>query len=148
MIAATVGIVLIILQAPLSTFILRVMGGSDAVTSAARLYFSVRLWSAPFVLANYVLLGWLIGQARTGIALGLQIMINVVNMAMTAWLVLGLNGGIAGAAVAAVIAEGAGLIAGAVVAWRILGGRIDVARSCAASIAPNSCTCWPSIATS
>jgi MATE family multidrug resistance protein len=128
LIAATVGIVLIILQAPLSAFILRVMGGSDAVTSAARLYFSVRLWSAPFVLANYVLLGWLIGQARTGIALGLQIFINVVSMAMTAWLVLGLNGGIAGAAVAAVIAEGAGLIAGAVVAWHILGGRIDVAR--------------------
>jgi MATE family multidrug resistance protein len=128
LIAIIVGIVLIVLQAPLSALILGLMGGSEAVTRAARTYFSIRLWSAPFVLANYVLLGWLVGQARTGIALGLQIIINVVNMALTAWFVLGLQTGIAGAAAAAVIAETAGLIAGAIVAWRILGGRIDVAR--------------------
>lgn len=128
LIATVVGIVLIALQAPLSALILGLMGGSEAVTSAARTYFSIRLWSAPFVLANYVLLGWLVGQARTGIALGLQIIINVVNMALTAWFVLGLQTGIAGAAAAAVIAETAGLIAGAIVAWRLLGGRIDVAR--------------------
>ncbi len=128
LIATAVGIVLIVLQAPLSTFMLGIMGGSDAVTRAARTYFSIRLWSAPFVLANYVLLGWLIGQARTGIALALQIVINVVNMAMTASLVLSLDWGIAGAAVAAIIAEATGLIAGAVVVWRILGGRINVPR--------------------
>jgi len=126
LIAMAVGIVLIILQAPLSTFILGVMGGSDAVTGAARLYFSIRLWSAPFVLANYVVLGWLIGQARTGIALALQIVINVVNMTTTAWLVLGLDWGIAGAAAAAIIAEATGLIAGAVIVWRLLGGRINI----------------------
>src|ERR1700754_809952 len=40
LIAAAVGIVLVILQAPLSTFMLGLMGGSDAVTAAARLYFS------------------------------------------------------------------------------------------------------------
>lgn len=129
LIAAVVGIVLIILQAPLSTLVLGVMGGSDAVTRAARLYFSIRLWSAPFVLANYVVLGWLIGQARTGIALALQIVINVVNMAMTAWLVLGLEWGISGAAVAAIVAEATGLIASAIVVWRSLNGRIDVPRS-------------------
>jgi multidrug resistance protein, MATE family len=128
MIAAAVGLILIILQAPLSAFMLGIMGGSDAVTSAARTYFSVRLWSAPFVLANYVVLGWLIGQARTGIALALQIVINVVNMAMTAWLVLGLNWGIAGAAVAAIFAEATGLVAGVVVVWGLLGGRINVSQ--------------------
>lgn len=128
LIAAAVGIVLIILQAPLSTFMLGMMGGSDAVTNAARLYFSVRLWSAPFVLANYVVLGWLIGQARTGTALALQIVINVVNMATTAGLVLGLNWGIAGAAVAAIVAEAIGVVAGALVVWSSLGGRINIPR--------------------
>lgn len=128
LIAAAVGIVLVILQAPLSAFMLGVMGGSEAVTSAARLYFSVRLWSAPFVLANYVVLGWLIGQARTGIALALQIVINVINMAATAGLVLGLHWGITGAAVAAIIAEATGLIAGAIVVWGIIGGSINIPR--------------------
>lgn len=128
LIAALVGILLIILHAPLSTLIFSLMGGSEAVTGAARQYFAIRLWSAPFVLANYVLLGWLVGQARTGTALALQVIINVVNMALTAWLVLGLGTGIAGAAIAAVIAEAIGLLAGAVVAWRSLAGRLNVPR--------------------
>ncbi len=128
LIAALVGILLIVLHAPLSALIFSLMGGSDAVTGAARQYFAIRLWSAPFVLANYVLLGWLVGQARTETALALQVIINVVNMALTAWLVLGLGTGIAGAAIAAVVAEGIGLLAGAVVAWRSLGGYLNVPR--------------------
>lgn len=129
LIAAAVGILLIALHAPLSALIFNLMGGSEAVTGAARQYFAIRLWSAPFVLANYVLLGWLVGQARTGTALALQVIINVVNMAATAWLVLGLGTGIAGAAIAAVIAETIGLVAGAAVVWRSLGGRIGVPRN-------------------
>lgn len=128
LIAAFIGILLIVLHAPLSTLIFSLMGGSEAVTGAARQYFAIRLWSAPFVLANYVLLGWLIGQARTGTALALQVIINVVNMALTAWLVLGLGTGIAGAAIAAVIAEAIGLLAGVGVAWRHLGGHFNVPR--------------------
>ncbi len=33
---------------------------------AARTYFTIRIWSAPLALANYVVLGWLVGQARAG----------------------------------------------------------------------------------
>ncbi len=66
------------------------------------------------------------GQARTGIALALQIVINVTNMAATAWLVLGLRMGLEGAAIAAILAEGAGFVAGALVAWRMLGGHLSV----------------------
>lgn len=127
--AALVGLVLLAVQRPLSSLIFSLLGGSEAVTGAAHSYFAIRLWSAPFVLANYVLVGWLVGQARTGIALALQIVINVVNMATTAWLVLGLQTGIAGAAIAAVVAEGLGFTVGAVVAWRMLGGRLDITRS-------------------
>lgn len=127
-IAIVVGIGLIVLHVPLSSTLFGLMGGSEAVTSAAHRYFSIRLWSAPFVLANYVLLGWLVGQARTGIALAIQVLINVVSMALTAWLVLGVETGIEGAAIAAVVAETIGLVAGMGVAWWILGGRIDVPR--------------------
>ena len=88
------------------------MGGSEGVTRAAKTYFSIRIWSAPLALANYVVLGWLIGQARARLALGVQIAINVINMAATVLLVLVLDAGIAGAAIAAVIAEAAGLLLG------------------------------------
>ena len=59
------------------------MGGSDGVTRAAKTYFIIRIWSAPLALANYVVLGWLIGQARAKLALGMQIAINLINMAAT-----------------------------------------------------------------
>jgi multidrug resistance protein, MATE family len=118
-----IGLTLIILRAPLGTLVFAIMGGSDAVTSAARTYFSIRLWSAPLMLGNYVILGWLVGQARTGIALTLQVGINVINMALTALLVLRFGFGISGAAIATVCAETIGFLAGVIAVWRVLGGR-------------------------
>ncbi len=88
------------------------MGGSEGVTRAARTYFIIRIWSAPLALANYVVLGWLIGQARARLALAVQIAINLINMAATMLLVLVANAGISGAAIATVIAEAAGLLLG------------------------------------
>ena len=82
--AGLVGLVLIVLQLPLAAILLNAMGGSDGVTRAARAYFMIRIWSAPIVLANFVVLGWLIGKARAGLALAIQIAINVVNMDATA----------------------------------------------------------------
>ena len=64
------------------------MGGSEGVTRAAKIYFTIRIWSAPLALANYVVLGWLIGQARAKLALTTQIAINLINVAATVLLVL------------------------------------------------------------
>jgi MATE family multidrug resistance protein len=127
--ALAFGAALVLLQRPLGALIFDLIGGSDAATSAARSYFAVRLWSAPLVLGNYVLLGWLVGQARPGLALLLQIVVNGVNMTATAILVLGLGAGVVGAAAAAVLAEGIGFVLGAIIAWRLLGGRLGVSRT-------------------
>jgi MATE family multidrug resistance protein len=87
-VAGLTGLALIILQIPLATLLLGAMGGSEGVTRAAKTYFTIRIWSAPLALANYVVLGWLIGQARARLALATQIAINVVNAAATVLLVL------------------------------------------------------------
>jgi MATE family multidrug resistance protein len=127
LIAAFVGVLLIALQIPLASVIYHALGGSDAVRSAAETYFFVRIWSAPCTLANFVVLGWLVGIARAGTALALQITINLINMAATVLLVLVLNYGIAGAALAAVLAETAGVAIGLVVAWSLAGGQFEAA---------------------
>ena len=101
-VAAVIGVALIVLQMPLAAVLFGAMGGSEGVTRAAKIYFNIRIWSAPLVLANYVVLGWLIGQARAKLALAVQIAINLINMAATALLVLVFDFGIAGAAIAAV----------------------------------------------
>jgi MATE family multidrug resistance protein len=120
LIAAIIGIALVVLQAPLAFAVYELLGGSAAVRQAAETYFFVRIWSAPFTLGNLTLVGWLVGIARAGTALALQIAINSVNIALTVLLVLVLDFGIAGAALAAVLAEAAGLAAGLVIAWRLL----------------------------
>lgn len=126
MTAAAIGISLIALQVPLASLIFGSIGGSDTVRGAAEHYFFIRLWSAPFALGNYVMLGWLVGLARPMLALSIQIAVNVINMALTVLLVLHLDWGISGAALASVIAEATGLIVGLGMAWRVLGGRFDL----------------------
>lgn len=74
------------------------------------------------------MLGWLVGQARAKLALAIQVTINLVNIAATTSFVLGLGMGVAGAAAAAIIAEAVGLVMGIAIAWRLLGGRIDLPR--------------------
>jgi MATE family multidrug resistance protein len=127
-VAALVGVVLIVLQIPLATILLGAMGGSEGVTHAAKTYFTIRIWSSPLALGNYVVLGWLIGQARARLALGTQVTINLINAAVTVLLVLVFDFGIAGAAIAAVIAEAAGLALGGLIAHRLSQGQVAVSR--------------------
>src|SRR5262245_12200213 len=128
-VAAIVGVAMIALQVPLAAALFGAMGGSEAVTRAAKTYFVIRIWAAPLALANYVVLGWLIGQARATLALSVQIAINVINMVATVLLVLVADLGIAGAAIAAVIAETAGLAIGGVIAQRLTSGHPPLARA-------------------
>jgi MATE family multidrug resistance protein len=124
--AALIGAVLIALQAPLAAILLGAMGGSSEVTAAAQAYFGIRVWSAPLALGNYVVLGWLVGQARANLALLVQIVINLINIAATVLLVSVFHFGIAGAAIAAVLAEGSGLLLGILVARPLTHARLAV----------------------
>ena len=128
-VAALVGAALVVLQIPLAAVLLGIMGGSEGVTHAAKIYFTIRIWSAPLVLANHVVLGWLIGQARAKLALGVQIAINLINVAATVVLVLLLDAGIAGAAIAAVAAEAAGLVLGLPIARYLTSGLPAIPRA-------------------
>jgi multidrug resistance protein, MATE family len=128
-VASLVGAALVLLQIPLAALLLGAMGGSEGVTRAAKTYFIIRIWSSPLALANYVVLGWLIGQARATLALTTQVVINVINMVATVLLVLVFDLGIAGAAVAAGIAEAAGLLLGILIAQRLLRGQPAISRA-------------------
>jgi len=122
LVAAAIGLALVALQRPLAALLIGAMGGSDAVSAAATAYFAIRIWSAPLVLANFAVLGWLVGQARATLALAVQIAINLISIAATLALVLWLDYGIRGAALAAVVAEGSGLLIGlAIAAWLFRG---------------------------
>jgi multidrug resistance protein, MATE family len=118
-VGAICGVGLITLQVPIMAATFALVGASDAVTEATRTYMAIRIWSAPFALANFAILGSVIGRARTDLGLLLQVVINIINMVLAVVFVLGFGLGVAGAAFAAVLGEMAGVALGVVVLARL-----------------------------
>ena len=68
------------MQKPLISASLALLGARSEVHRNALLYCSIRIWSAPAALANYTILGYLLGKQRARTALLLQAAINIVNV--------------------------------------------------------------------
>ncbi|MDZ7828197.1 MAG: MATE family efflux transporter [Halofilum sp. (in: g-proteobacteria)] len=94
-----------ILQWPIATVAFAFIEGSEQVEALTRTYFDWRIWSAPAVLANYAILGTLIGLQRTGFVLIIQLVLNGTNVALDLLFVPVLGMGVEGVALASVIAE-------------------------------------------
>jgi MATE family multidrug resistance protein len=131
LIAFAVGAGLIALQWPIRELALALIDASPQVEALARDYYDIRIWAAPATLTNYALLGWFIGLGRARVALVLQLVLNLTNIALDAFFVLGLDMGVRGVAVGTVIAEVVAAIVGIAIAARHLhglGGRWSLAR--------------------
>lgn len=121
-IAAVAGLAVILLQVPFLEIGLSFMGGSADVQSATRRYFEIRVYSAPFLLANYAILGWFLGLSRAGTGLFLQLFLNGLNIALSIWFVMGLGWSIEGVAAATVLSEAAACLAGLLLILRTVRG--------------------------
>ncbi|MBD1547075.1 MATE family efflux transporter [Roseibium aggregatum] len=123
-IAAVAGLAVILLQVPFLEIGLTFMGGSADVQSATRRYFEIRVYSAPFLLANYAILGWFLGLSRAGTGLFLQLFLNGLNIALSIWFVMGLGWSIEGVAAATVLSEAAACLAGLLLILRAARGSV------------------------
>ena len=112
LIALAIGAVILLVQMPLITISLNLLGASPEVRQNAQIYCSIRIWSAPASLANYTILGYLLGRQRARIALILQAAINIVNVVVALTLVIGKHWGVAGIATATLTAEWTGCLVG------------------------------------
>ena len=111
----------IILRGPIAWIAFAALDASPAVTAAARAYYDIRIWSAPFTLMNYVVLGAVIGHGRTDLGLGLQIFVNLTNIAFNVTLVAGFSLGVRGSAFGTLGAEALGTLVGLIILWRLHG---------------------------
>jgi MATE family multidrug resistance protein len=127
--AAGFGLMLVVLQPLIGAAAFPLLGGSPEVTEAARVYFHIRIWSAPFAFGNYAVLGWLIGMGRTGTGLALQIGMNILNIVLCLVLAMGLGWGVAGVATATTLAEVGGFLVGIAIVSGHFGGHIGVSRA-------------------
>ncbi len=122
LLALLLGAAIVLLQAPIAWISLLLFEASPAVEAYAGTYVAVRIWGAPAALANYVVLGWLIGVQNTRLAFLTQLFMNGLNMALAVAFVIGFGWGIAGVAAATLIAEIAGAALGLFLIWRGLRG--------------------------
>lgn len=117
LLAWAIGAALLVLQVPAIRITLALLGPSESVTRMADVYCHARIWSAPFALANYVVLGTLLGRQQVRRALLLQVFINAVNMAAVLGLVLGAGMGVGGIGAATALADMAGFALGMLLLW-------------------------------
>ncbi len=110
--AAVAAALILALQLPIRELALRVIGPGDDVAAAAREYYDIRVWTAPWILVNYVLVGWLVGLARTRDVFFMVVAVNLGNIALDLLFVYGFGLGIRGVAAATVLAEVAGTAVG------------------------------------
>ncbi len=119
-IAAIAGAALVALQIPIAAAAMALLQGSPAVEEAAHTYLTIRIWSAPFALANFAMLGWLVGLRRIRLAFALQILINGLNIFFDIVFVVGLGMEIEGVAYGTLLAEVIAASAGLWIVWREL----------------------------
>ena len=119
--AACFGLLIILLQYPVRVFALWAIDASPAVSGEAATYFDIRIWSAPAALANFTVLGWLLGIQRARAALLLQVVLNGTNIVLDLVFVLGFGWGVAGVAAATLVAEVTAALLGGIIVLRSLG---------------------------
>jgi len=120
MVALLIATGLILLQAPIGSIALNLLGAAGDVENYAQQYFSIRIWSAPGTLANYVLMGWFLGLQNARVPLLIFLTINLTNVVLDLIFVIGLGMTVDGVALASVIAEYSGLLVGLGFAARAL----------------------------
>lgn len=96
---------LLVLKPLILPLILTALGAEGQVLAYARVYAEIRYWTAPGVLVNLALIGFLVGRRQVRAALVIEVLYNLTNVGLGLWFVLGLDYGIAGIGWSSFIAE-------------------------------------------
>ncbi|MCC5909380.1 MAG: MATE family efflux transporter [Clostridiaceae bacterium] len=105
MIAIIISLIFVMFQVPIFRTAMKLINPEMEVYRQASTYFHILIWGAPFVLLNYVNLGWLMGRKRVKASMFLQIFSNVLNIVLDIVFVMYFKMGVAGVAYATLIAQ-------------------------------------------
>lgn len=125
LLALLLGLLILCLQWPILTGALWLLEGSPQVEAITADYFSARVWGAPATLGTFALMGTLIGLGRSRTLLGVQLLLNGMNIALDVWFAGVLGWGARGIALGTAIAEWTTFLVAAALVFRILRGRRD-----------------------
>jgi MATE family multidrug resistance protein len=127
--ALGVGLLLILLQWPLSLAAFHIVNGSSTVETLALQYFNIRIYAAPATLFIYVVIGWFIGMQNSRFPMILAISVNVFNILLSILFIKIFGMESNGVAWANVISQYAGMLLGIYLLsfyWKKLKHKIDL----------------------
>ncbi|MBU1334583.1 MAG: MATE family efflux transporter [Alphaproteobacteria bacterium] len=117
-----IGAVMIALAWPMLWLATTLLAPGSGAAVALADYFFMRIWSAPFSLINYALLGWFYGRAAATTGMALQLLLHGINIAASIAFVYLLGWGVAGAAAGTVLGQIVAAMVGLALLLRHYGG--------------------------
>lgn len=105
MIALFISLIMVIFQNIIFESSMKFIKPELEIEKAAITYFKILIWGAPFVLTNYVLLGWLMGLGNIKVSMTMQISGNLLNIILDIIFVTVFNFKVEGVAYATLISQ-------------------------------------------
>ena len=103
--AVLIALAILLLQTPIVTLGLDLLGGTPDVRHNAEVYFYWAVWGAPAVLLNMTCIGWLLGMQNARATLYVTLLIGVLNIVLDFVFVFGMSLEVRGVALASVISQ-------------------------------------------
>lgn len=104
------GIIIIALQQAIFRLAFYVISGGPEVLFYADQYFTIYIWSAPFVLGMYAFSGWFVGMQDSKTPMWIAISTNIINISLSLFFVYVLKMNIEGVALGSLLAQISGFI--------------------------------------
>lgn len=120
LLAAGLGVAILVLQRPIAWASLELLGGSAEVEAITRRYVLIRIWGAPATLATFAVLGTFVGLGRGRQLLQTQVVLNGLNIGLDVLFAGVLGWGAEGIAAGTAIAEWTSLGFALYLAGRVL----------------------------
>lgn len=125
LVATAIAIIILLLQYPIQKLGFAVLSGSPDIEAFGIDYYNARIWGAPAVLLNFVLIGWFLGQEKSKLVLIISLVANGSNAVLDYFTIYKLGWSSAGAGMATATSQYLALIVALIgvavtIDWNIL----------------------------
>ncbi len=114
LIALAIAIIILCLQYPIQKLGFAILAGSPEIKASGVEYFNSRIWGAPAVLLNFVLIGWFLGRENNAFVLLISLMANGSNVFLDYLMICQWGWGSMGAGLATALSQYLALLIGLV----------------------------------
>ncbi|MDV3352723.1 guanitoxin biosynthesis MATE family efflux transporter GntT [Leptothoe sp. LEGE 181152] len=126
LVALAIAAVILLFQYPIHELGFTILSGAPETEQAGITYFNARIWGAPAVLLNFVLIGWFLGREKNGVVFLISLMANGSNVLLDYIMINRWGWESTGAGLATALSQYLGLLVGFIaivltIDWTYLG---------------------------